>query len=58
MAALTVMSFNVLAEYLSDLFSFQFVVIDETSNGDFLDWNCRKAQVIGEILSWQPQASR
>jgi len=53
---LTVMSFNVLAEYLSDLFSFQFVVVDaETCNGDFLDWNARKSQVIGEVLRWTPQ---
>jgi len=52
---LTVMSFNVLADYLSELFSFQFVVVDEHCQGDFLDWRARRAQVIGEVLRWQPQ---
>lgn len=50
---LRIMTFNVLSEYLNDLFSYQFVVLPK-GMGDFLRWQFRQHLLIEEIARWTP----
>lgn len=49
-----VLTFNILSDFLSEQFSFQFVVLDdnEQKRGDFLRWDRRKQRIADEIRRW------
>jgi exonuclease III len=53
---LRVMTWNILSDHLSDLFSYQFVMLSE-HDGDFLHWNIRQEMIIDVIKDAEPDVA-
>jgi hypothetical protein len=53
---LRVMTWNMLSDHLSDLFSYQFVMLTE-NDGDFLHWNIRQELIIQGIAYADPDVA-